>query len=124
MINPLDYLIFARELLDEGKDNEIKIRTAISRAYYGVYLYATSKYVQFKGDSIFEGIVSSHMKFIDILKKDNDKLLNKLGNQIFDLKKDREKADYEIKKDITKSFGEKAYSQAQRIKDTINSKFN
>ncbi|MBI3600935.1 MAG: HEPN domain-containing protein [Nitrospinae bacterium] len=124
MINPLDYLVFARELLDEGKDSEIKIRTAISRAYYGVYLYAASKYVHFKGDSVFEEIVKNHSRFIKTLKTENDNLLNKIGNQIFDLKKDREKADYEIKKDITKSLAEKAYSQAQRIKDNIDSKFN
>jgi uncharacterized protein (UPF0332 family) len=121
MIEPLDYLPFARELLDKSTE-EIRIRTAVSRSYYAVYLYAANKYGQAKGSD--PEIIRSHAKLISELKKEQSKLLNKIGNQLFDLKKDREKVDYEIKNDINKSFAEKSYSQAIRIKESVDKAFS
>lgn len=121
MINPLDYLPFARQLIDNS-DNEIYIRTAIGRAYYAVYLYAANKYLQAKNNAPeIQSIIQSHARFIFELKKEHNTLFKTIGNQLFNLKEYREKADYHVNITITKSTAEASYKQALRIKDNVDS---
>jgi uncharacterized protein (UPF0332 family) len=125
MIDPLGYLDFAQEILDGNPLTEIKIRTAVNRAYYAVYLYAAHKYLLSKGnDASIESITRYHARFISQLKLESSQLLRKVGNQLHDLKQDREKADYEYKKDISKPSAVKTCSQALRTKQTVDSAFS
>lgn len=123
MINPLDYLPFARQLIDNSnRDDEISLRTAIGRAYYAVYLYAGSKYLQAKNNAPEIGsIIKSHARFIKELKRDQNVLFNTIGNQLFNLKGYRETADYNINDEVKRRMAEASYKQALRIKDNLDS---
>jgi uncharacterized protein (UPF0332 family) len=125
MIEPLGYLDFAKEILDSIPITEIKIRTAVNRAYYAVYLYAADKYSQAKGnDPSIEAIIRSHARFIKELKLEASQPLQTLGNQLNDLKQDREKADYEYKANVSKNSAQKSYFQALHIKQTVDTAFS
>ncbi|KJU84665.1 HEPN domain protein [Candidatus Magnetobacterium bavaricum] len=120
MVSPLDYLPFVRELLDGKTVSEVKIRTAISRTYYAVYLYAAEKYVQAKGNNAsIESACKNHTRFLNELKDESDGRLNTIGNQIHELKRFRERADYEIKAYLNKSDAEGCLNQAHKIIQNI-----
>ncbi len=124
MIDPLDYFPFAKELIYDRNNNEIKNRTAIGRSYYAVYLYATKEYIQYNNnDSEIESVISNHQAFIRRLKNDSKRTFQKLGNQLFDLKRDREKADYRINSSISRNNAIKSYFFAIKIKGTIDKAF-
>ena len=123
MISPIDFIKLSKELLDSSSPNEAKLRTAIGRAYYGVYLNAAKNYATDKGFELSDGRVRSHQRFIQELKGNPDKNLQKLGNQLFQLKRAREEADYDIQKDVNKSKAAINYSLALRIEKNINSIF-
>lgn len=115
MFDPLNFLTLSRELLD-GNIEENYLRTSIGRSYYAVYLYAREKYAKSTMDN---SVYSNHAKLINDLKNRPEPTFRKLGNQLSDLKIDRESADYKINISINKTMAEKAYSSAERIKKTI-----
>ena len=84
---------FASELYtDATYDEKAKIRTIISRAYYGAFLVAKEK-------AGFYGVVSGvHRKTIEFYEQSDKKISGKLK----DLKLKRENADYNLIKDVQK----------------------
>ncbi|MBF0555795.1 MAG: HEPN domain-containing protein [Nitrospirae bacterium] len=100
------------------------MRTAINMSYYAVYLYAASQYTKCKNnDPSIESAVKSHVRLILELKKESDDNLKKIGNQLFNLKKYREHADYDMSTPVSKSLAEFCYRHALRIKETIEKSF-
>lgn len=119
MIKPLDYLDFANELVSSKTNTEVKNRTSIGRSYYAVYLFAFEKYIESKKGSIKEGDIRGHAKFIYKLKEERIGPFKKVGNQLADLKQDRENADYKVNYNITVNSAKKSYSAALRIKENV-----
>lgn len=121
MITPTELLDFAREMLNGNNPPEIKIRTSISRSYYAAYHYAVRKYASKKNVTPRQVLDRGHAPFIRDLKKDTNPKLHRLGRQLEEIKMDREKADYDLNSDITKTAGAKAISCVLRAKDTVDS---
>ena len=84
---------FASELYNNANHNEkAKIRTIISRAYYGAFLDAKEK-------AGFYGIVGGvHRKTIEFYERKDKKISEKLKDLMFK----RESADYDLTKDLHK----------------------
>ncbi|MCK4827711.1 hypothetical protein KA005_68925, partial [bacterium] len=79
-------------------------------------------YLEKKGnDPEIARIIQSHSQFIFKLKQENDTSFKTVGNQLFTLKKNREKADYKIKENVDKKLAEISYSQAIRIRTKVDS---
>lgn len=113
MINPLEYLPLAKELITSDSNNEAKLRTSMGRSYYAAFLHAGQKYLQLKNnDPIVESTIGSHQGFIRELKESTNRSFQKIGNKIADLKRDREKADYRIKELISKNSADTSYKKA------------
>lgn len=121
MIKPINILAFAEELLGGNEPPETIIRTSISRSYYAAYHFAVRKYASAKGFTIRQVIDMGHARFIKELRRDTNLLLVRLGNQLHELKLDREKADYDLESDITKPAGKKTLSFAIKAKSTADS---
>ncbi|MCI4626934.1 MAG: hypothetical protein L3V56_13390 [Candidatus Magnetoovum sp. WYHC-5] len=121
MIEPIYYLMFAEEMLNTNKSDEleeVRLRTAINRAYYGVYHYVQRGYCDFM--SLNEIEIISHSAFIKKLRDDRNSAIQRLGNQLYALKNDRVKADYHINANIEKTIAHKSYALAQKIKKTAD----
>lgn len=75
---------------DTNYHDESKYRTSISRAYYAAYLTARDK-LESNGVS-FSKNTTVHKEVIDKLRQKN----RIAGNMLFNLRKERNKADYEL----------------------------
>ncbi|MDX2190147.1 MAG: hypothetical protein SFY32_09800 [Bacteroidota bacterium] len=84
------YLDLAEELM-ESHDNQAKLRTAISRAYYAAFVTCKIKANLPSSISIGE----SHKKVIDFYKENNDvPIFQTIGTCLLNLRKIRNDADY------------------------------
>ena len=125
-MNPLDFLVLAKELIDSNQESEAKLRTSIGRSYYAMYLFVRHIYVQLhKEDAYIEEAVQEigHQRFIEMLKSDDNNDIKSLSHWLHTLKLDRVKADYYIKEKITLSSAKGSYNKAERLKTLIYEKF-
>ena len=114
----LEYLKLAEELV-EGDTNEAKQRSAISRAYYAAFCYASNylkDYLDFQPTGNEHKAVAEEFRTYD----PKDKTMLGIGKDLKSLREARNKADYE---DTFMSLGSKvklALKLAKNIIDKIN----
>lgn len=113
MIDPSDFLTVANELATATE--EAKLRTAISRAYYAAYHQVVKKYADREELALSDHLFGNHQNFIRELKTRHSGELKKIGNQLYMLKKDRFRADYNLKNNVTKSAAKKSCSASLKI---------
>jgi uncharacterized protein (UPF0332 family) len=99
MFDPLDFLQLARMLANEAANpasraRDARLRTAYSRAYYGLYLHVRALIVQ------RHNIPVRHLKHGDLYSRlqyaSSPKPLRRLGSELQRLYRLRQTADYEL----------------------------
>jgi len=102
VFSPFDFLNLAKDLIN---DNEAKIRTAISRAYYSSFLIARDTF------SLSEKTPKVHRKVVSILYSRNPIV----ANQLHLLRRKRNFADYDTKVVLSRNDAENAIKLAEDI---------
>jgi len=92
-----EYLKLAEELAKGSKESYL--RSSISRAYYSVFCISRNKTIgkDYKRSDV-------HNKVIEILKNKEDKSLRKAGLNLDELRRIRNKADYDEDEEINYSL--------------------
>jgi uncharacterized protein (UPF0332 family) len=115
MINPVDFLTFANNLLTENGE-EILLRNSISRTYYYAFHHVREnlgdKFTDYKRNQRknSEEKLSDH-KLIFKFLMENRRM--DLGNIMRNMYKRRNDADYELKKDFEKNDAEEFIKDAK-----------
>lgn len=116
MIEPVDFLNLAKELNEDDSGQEAKHRTSISRAYYAAYHEAAQCYASHENLELTDSLFGNHQAFIRKLQENrSEKLIRTIGNQLYDLKKDRIKADYKLNQEVTSSAAKKSFFASTKI---------
>jgi uncharacterized protein (UPF0332 family) len=115
--NWVDYIQLAYKLLN-GKD-EACYRSAISRAYYGVFCIARDKigYQEYKRSDV-------HSKVIDVYTSSNDEDERLIGWFLNDLRKARNVADYKTNGKITRNNAKIMIDSAKSILDILGIQYD
>ncbi len=103
-----DYIHFAEGLLSESEES--CFRSAISRAYYGVFCIARNR----KGFREFAG-ANIHWKVINRYKSSSDKSERNVGRILDKLRRSRNDADYDEGKYISRGIAERAVCSAKYV---------
>jgi len=106
-----EYVKLAEELSEN--QNEAHLRSAISRAYYGVFCISRNKkafknYKLKKGENIHWMVINAYKNSPNY----NDELA---GKYLDELRKNRNNADYDEDKNIDKGLAERAIHKAKEI---------
>jgi len=102
------FIDFAKELMDAT--DEARLRSAISRAYYGVFCIARNKkrLKEYKKKDV-------HSKVIESYKSSQDKDEKFIGKTLDELRRHRNDADYNEDKKITPALARRSVLKAVRI---------
>ena len=103
-IDPRDLVEYAHGML-QPKGREMEHRNVINRAYYGAFLTAR------ESANITGRIGSVHLKVIQYYQ-DKKSII---GNNLNDLKRLRQVADYELQKNVTYQHAKKSCRTARKI---------
>ena len=104
-----DYILLAQELIEIAPEKEEYLRSAISRAYYGVFCIARSKKnIQGEGAGIHHDVQEKYSNSADI----EDRII---GRTLASLRKQRNKADYSDEYSIDIDKAEELLGDAQKI---------
>lgn len=108
-IEPKEMVAFAGELLSKS-ESEQDFRSIINRAYYGAFLTARDKAgIKNSGGSIHKEVIDYYQTRV-----------SKVSNNLSVLKKLRQKADYEIHKDVTRTEARQSCSKARSIVESLS----
>ncbi len=113
-----NFISLADQLVNRSDADEAAYRSAISRAYYGVfgkikiYVSATHKIKQSPGDAI-------HQKIIETLKQSEDSQEFSLGNSLSQLRASRNEADYDSHTNVTKVAAENSIKRSRNLMRTL-----
>jgi hypothetical protein len=91
-MNPQEFVALAQEL--SAGATEAHARSAVSRAYYGMFHY-TCQFIESLGVSLPRG-ASAHEKASVCLQHSNDALLTSAGRELNSLRSIRNAADYRL----------------------------
>jgi uncharacterized protein (UPF0332 family) len=107
-----DYVYLAEDLLN--RPEESYLRSAISRAYYGVFCIARNNkgYKDFAGSNV-------HWKVINEYKNSSDRNERNLGRILDNLRRSRNDADYNEDKLISGDLAARAVLLAKNVLATI-----
>ena len=112
------YVVLASELLEANKTKDMEeayFRSSISRSYYGVFCLARNK----KGlQTHEEGNV--HRKVIDEYKTSNNKNEKKVGHNLDELRRLRNRADYNEGHKVDKDIADRAIGIAEAVISQID----
>lgn len=108
----IDYVILSEELL--LIEEESCLRSSISRAYYGVFgiIRGKIKFIKNTGTSV-------HINLINELKFSTSKIQRKLGKDLDEFRRARNKADYDSKYKIEKEYAERWIILARAMLNSI-----
>ncbi len=122
------YLVLARELNGEDKiaDKEAKLRSSISRAYYAAFCKARNYLINVEHDPVVTDCerrydCNIHSRVINAFKNDYDGSRQQIGKDLFDLRTDRNKADYENKIRNLEGLAKISADSAEEIISQIDS---
>jgi len=103
-----NYVYLAEDLLN--RPEESCLRSAISRAYYGVFCIArnTKGYKKFAGPNI-------HWRVINEYKNSSDRNERNIGRILDNLRRSRNDADYNEDKSINRELAERAVLLARHV---------
>lgn len=113
MIEPADLLREAQTLLNAVDDNEVRRRTAVSRAYYAAYHGA--KVVAEAAGYRDDGKTSVHAQLGRYFQTSPDRKRKRIASMLKDLRNLRVRADYYLAGDLSASDAEYAIATALRI---------
>ena len=113
--NWLSYLEVAQHL--SAQQEQSFRRSAISRAYYGVFGHARDT-LQGRGAAFSTG-GDVHRQVISALPNDPRPEVAQLGKELDDLRKERNRADYQTRARFVASRVRGALAEARRIRDGI-----
>lgn len=104
----LDYLELAKEMA--ARKDEACLRTAVSRAYYGVFCLARDR-------SSFWNYTDGdvHKKVIMEYKNSKDSKEKHVGTLLGELREKRNNADYQAEKNISGDFAKRVIIQAETV---------
>ena len=115
------YIELSKELIEaqRGKDppQEAHLRSAISRAYYGIYCLARN-YLEFKGNAITEK--DSHRAVRDAYLSSGNRQKIKIGDDLGRLHRKRKEADYENDAKIGFAEANLAYQMALKAVQNLS----
>ncbi|MBI5208125.1 MAG: HEPN domain-containing protein [Candidatus Firestonebacteria bacterium] len=115
-----EYITLANNLIKNpcSGNEESYYRSAISRAYYGVFGIA-KMFVIKSGVSLPPQ--NTHQFLINNYKNSSDSVRKKIGKNLDSLRRDRNKADYEDNISLNFKYAETSYKNAEQIlKDLKN----
>lgn len=114
--DPRKFLDVAKDLTFDGKyEKDARVRTAVGRLYYGVFLLAWQKLGE-KGIPI-ENNDKIHQSVIETY---NEKNLSTIGNGLDQLREKRREADYEMKAAVTLNDCKNCIKLSEHIVDLID----
>lgn len=113
MITPADVLREAQTLLGMANADEVRRRTAVSRAYYAAYHHA--RVVAEMAGYCDNGKASVHAQLGQHFKAAKDPKLRRVAQFLRDLKGLRVRADYALDGDVSVSDARDAVLKALRI---------
>lgn len=128
-MNPGDYLEYAKKIIAEDK-SEVAIRTAISRAYYSSFYYASSLVSsEFRCSNEWKSMpFGEHKKLIESLLKHqgcNDnvpkKLAANIGYKLNILKSKRHDSDYSLAMNHTELKASQVIDESTRLINLVKS---
>ncbi|MDI6792265.1 MAG: hypothetical protein QME81_05280 [bacterium] len=107
-----EYIRLSEELIQ--KEEEVYLRSAISRSYYGVFCIARNKlgYQRYSGRDV-------HGKIIDGYKNSADRIQEKIGKNLDELRKARNSADYDGDRKIDKPMAKKMLILAKQALNNL-----
>ncbi len=115
----VEYITFAQEL-NNGNilvSEEASYRVAVSRAYYGAFCiarnYATRHGLLLEDDS------NVHIEVQDHYKNNKDENMELIGNNLFRLRRDRNRVDYDDCCSNLKNIVYKSVDAAKKINEII-----
>lgn len=103
-INPKDMVEYAYQMLKKDS-TELVLRNVINRAYYGAFLTARD------AANITNGSGSVHKDVAEYYQQSN----SRLSNNLYDLKRLRQTADYKLGDNVTLQDARKSCRTAQSI---------
>lgn len=106
------FVDFAKTLYDTSEDDEARVRTVISRAYYGAFGHARLKQGLFVNER-----KDVHAKVIGAYKDSSDPHERQIGIWLDSLRKRRIKADYSNEAAV--GGGNRALREARRILEKL-----
>ena len=106
-----EYIKLANKL--SQKEDESSLRTAISRAYYGVFCIARNK-KGYKNPAFRKG-KNIHWIVINAYKNSAQSADRRIGKVLDSLRRRRNNADYDEDKEITRKMAQKTVLQARDI---------
>jgi uncharacterized protein (UPF0332 family) len=109
------YVQLAEELIDFYRSEALKeacFRSAISRAYYGVFCIARN-FLKSKGKTIPP--IDTHKFVREQFKRSSDMIERKIGENLARLWKERKDSDYEDTADINRERAKTACELAKRL---------
>ena len=121
-MNPLDFHKVAENLI--AQDGAAELRSAISRAYYGTFLFCCKKIndlgYNLPRDATVHDEVRQYLNNCGVFK------LKSVASQLLDLRTTRNRADYDLNsKEVEKLENVKAnVQQAKKMARTINDLFD
>jgi uncharacterized protein (UPF0332 family) len=120
VFNWLSYLDVADHLL--GQQGEGFYRSAVSRAYYGIFGHTRDVLERVKGIPFPRGR-NVHWDVINALKNDPRQEVNDLGNDLERLRDQLNDADYHADTGIDLSWAQNSVSEAKSIHNRLASLF-
>lgn len=113
MIDPADLLREAQTLFGVADGDEVRRRTAVSRAYYAAYHHAkrAAEAAGYQED----GNASVHWQLRRHYKSTKDPKLKRIAQFLWDLKGLRVRADYELAGNLSISDARDAIAMARHI---------
>jgi len=109
-----DYILLAERLIQN--QDEASLRTCISRAYYGVFCIARNKkgYKNHRHPSI-------HGKVIEEYRNSNKEEEKQIGEILYELRRWRNKADYDEDRQIDHKLAKRMLSNAKEVLKKLKS---
>ncbi len=113
------YIKLADELINFHRTKSLAEsywRSAISRAYYGVFClsrnFLISKGIRIPRKNVHRFVIEKYKNSLDQVEK-------KIGVQLDRLRKDRVDADYDDRKGINNSYATRSYGRSTRIQQLL-----
>ncbi len=108
--NPAGFLELASSLARRNRANQAELRSAISRAYYSVFLYARERLMA-AGRISPTGSPTDHGLVVERLRS----LGGPQGDQVDKLRKRRNQADYNLRQYVTRGKARQAVTVAESL---------
>jgi hypothetical protein len=112
--DPAGFLTIARTLVGRGNADEAELRTAVGRAYYGVFLVARERLTQ-TGEIIPTWTSDDHWIVITALRSRG----GPYGDQLHRLRGERNRDDYDLRFTRTQSASQQVMILAESVLNNL-----